>query len=152
MFTQPASPSTDALTDSDPKRTVDVAIAGGGLVGASLALAISQVGLAVALIEATEFSAADHPSFDDRTTALSNGSRRIFEGLGVWPSLEREATPIRRIHVSDQGRFAFARISAEEQGLDALGHVVTNRAMGAGLWGRLQQENVELVAPARVAA
>jgi 2-octaprenyl-6-methoxyphenol hydroxylase len=129
---------------------VDVAIAGGGLVGASLALALSSLKLKVALIEAHPFGTTDQPSFDDRTTALSNGSRRIFDGIGVWPLIEREATPIRRIHISDQGRFAFARIDSREQQLDALGHVVTNRVMGAALWRRLQEEAVTLLAPARV--
>lgn len=130
----------------------DVAIAGGGLVGASLALALAQLKLKVALIEASPFGATEQPSFDDRTTALSNGSKRIFEGLEVWPLIEREATPIRRIHVSDQGRFGFARIDAEEQGVAALGHVVVNRAMGAALWRRLKQDSIELIAPARVRA
>jgi 2-octaprenyl-6-methoxyphenol hydroxylase len=129
---------------------VDVAISGGGLVGASLALALAQLSLRVALIEASPFGASDQPSFDDRTTALSNGSRRIFEGLGVWPLIERDATPIHRIHVSDQGRFGFARIEARDQGLAALGHVVVNRAMGAALWARLGQEAIDVIAPARV--
>ncbi len=134
----------------EPVPTVDVAIAGGGLVGASLALALSQLRLRTALIEAVPYGASNQPSFDDRTTALSNGSRRVFEALGVWPLIEREATPIRRIHVSDQGRFGFARIDAQEQGLSALGYVVTNRVMGAALWRRLQEEAVRIVAPARV--
>jgi 2-octaprenyl-6-methoxyphenol hydroxylase len=134
----------------DPHLCVDIAVAGGGLVGASLALALSKLRMKVALIEASPFGAADQPSFDDRTTALSNGSRRVFEGVGVWSLIEREATPIRRIHVSDQGRFGFARINAEEQGLAALGYVVTNRVMGAALWRRLQEEDVVVVAPARV--
>lgn len=129
---------------------VDIAISGGGLVGASLALALAQLDLQVALIEAAPFGSADQPSFDDRTTALSNGTRRIFEALGVWPLLERDATAIRRIHVSDQGRFGFARLSAEEQGLSALGYVVTNRAMGAALWRRLEEQSVKVIAPARV--
>jgi 2-octaprenyl-6-methoxyphenol hydroxylase len=129
---------------------VDVAIAGGGLVGASLALALSSLKLKVVLIEAHPFGSTDQPSFDDRTTALSNGSRRIFQGIGVWPLLEREATPIRRIHVSDQGRFAFARIDAQEQNLQALGFVVINRIMGAALWRRLQEEAVAILAPAKV--
>jgi 2-octaprenyl-6-methoxyphenol hydroxylase len=130
---------------------VDVAIAGGGLVGASLALALARLQLRVALIEASPFGASDQPSFDDRTTALSNGSRRIFEGLGVWPLIERDATAIQRIHVSDQGRFGFTRISAEEQGLSALGFVVTNRVMGAALWRRLAAEpTISVIAPARV--
>lgn len=129
---------------------VDVAIAGGGLVGASLALALSQLDLHVALLEASPFGAVDQPSFDDRTTALSNGSRRIFEAIGVWPLIEREATPIRRIHVSDRGRFAFARLDASEQGLEALGYVVTNRTMGAALWRRLSESAINVLAPARV--
>lgn len=132
---------------------VDVAIAGGGLVGASLALALAQLQLRVALIEATPFGAAEQPSFDERTTALSNGSRRIFAGLGVWPLIEREATAIRRIHVSDQGRFGFTRIDAREQGLSALGFVVVNRLMGAALWRRLTAEpSVTVLAPAKVQA
>ena len=129
----------------------DVAICGGGLVGASLALALDQLSLRVALIEAQPFGSSEQqPSFDDRSTALSNGSRRIFEGLGVWPLLEREATAIRHIHVSDRGRFGFARLDAQEQGLQALGFVLINRAIGAALWQRLQQTRVEILAPATV--
>jgi len=131
--------------------TYDVAICGGGLVGASLALALAELSLRVALIEAHPFGASEsQPSFDDRSTALSNGSRRIFEGIGVWPALEREATAIRNIHVSDQGRFGFARIDAGEQGLQALGFVLTNRVIGAAVWQRLQQARVEILAPATV--
>jgi 2-octaprenyl-6-methoxyphenol hydroxylase len=128
----------------------DLLICGGGLVGASLALMLKPLGLRVALIEAVKFAGAAHPSFDERTTALSNGSRRVFEAIGVWPLLQGAATPIKRIHISDQGRFGFARLSAEEQGLAALGHVVPNRQMGAALWQRLQQEQIEVIAPARV--
>lgn len=130
--------------------TCDVAIAGGGLVGASLALALAQLDLSVVLIEATPAGEVDQPSFDERTTAISNGTRRVFEALGVWPLIEREATPIRRIHVSDQGRFGFARINAHEQGLDALGFVAVNRVMGSALWHCLAQTPVKVIAPARV--
>lgn len=135
---------------SEAELRVDVAIAGGGLVGASLALALSQLDLRIALIEAAPYGVSGQPSFDDRTTALSNGSRRIFESLGVWPLIERDATPIRRIHVSDQGRFGFARIDAREQGLDALGFVVVNRTMGAALWRRLLERKIEIIAPGKV--
>jgi 2-octaprenyl-6-methoxyphenol hydroxylase len=130
--------------------STDVAVCGGGLVGATLALAQAYLGLRVVLIEAHPFGTVGQPSFDDRTTALSNGSRRIFEALGVWPLLEREATAIRRIHVSDRGRFGFARLDAAEQGLGALGFVVVNRVMGAALWRRLEQSSVRILAPARV--
>ena len=137
---------------SDPAElSVDVAVAGGGLVGASLALALAKLQMRVALIEAAPFGSADQPSFDDRSTALSNGSRRIFEGLGVWPLIEREATAIRRVHVSDQGRFGFTRIDAKEQGLSSLGFVVVNRVMGGALWRRLSAEpSITVLAPAKV--
>src|SRR5271154_3856059 len=87
----------------------DVAIVGGGMVGATLAVALAPLGLRIALIEAIPHNAAAQPSFDERTTALSNGSRRILETLGVWHEIDALATPIARIHVSDQGRFGFAR-------------------------------------------
>ena len=135
--------------ENDP---YDLLICGGGLVGASLALMLKPLGLRVALIEANSFSGSGHPSFDERTTALSNGSRRVFEAIGVWSLMQNAATPIKRIHVSDQGRFGFARLSAQEQGLAALGHVVPNWQMGAALWQRLQQEHIEVIAPARVIA
>ena len=130
--------------------TYDIVISGGGMVGASLALALSQLELDVALIEAAPFGSGEQPSFDQRTTAISNGTQRIFDALGVWPLIERAATPIKRIHVSDQGRFGFARINAQEQGLAQLGYVVVNRVMGEALWRRLRESRVTIHAPARV--
>ena len=126
-----AGPATADVT------TVDVAIVGGGLVGASLAIALEPLRLRVALVEGVAPQASTQPSFDDRTTALGNGTRRIFESLGLWDGIAPHAAPIRRIHVSDAGRFGFARLAAEEQGIEAFGYVVTNRAIGAALRGRL---------------
>jgi 2-octaprenyl-6-methoxyphenol hydroxylase len=128
----------------------DILICGGGLVGASLALALSQLDFDVALAEAVPFGTAEQPSFDERTTAISNGTQRIFNALGVWPLIERSATPIKQIHVSDKGRFGFARINAQEQELAQLGYVVVNRIMGEALWRRLREEEIKIYAPARV--
>ncbi len=130
----------------------DIVIVGGGMVGASLAVALEGVGVRTALIEAVPHDAAAQPSFDERTTALSNGSRRILETLGVWPDLANAATRIAKIHVSDRGHFGFARIDAAELGRDALGHVVPNRALGAALWSRLSHRpDLDVFCPARVA-
>ena len=129
----------------------DVAIVGGGMVGATLGVALAPLNLRVALIEAIPHNAAAQPSFDERTTALSNGSRRILETIGVWPALDGLATPIAKIHVSDQGRFGFARIDAREQGLAALGFVVANRALGSALWSRLgTSTRLKVFCPAEV--
>jgi 2-octaprenyl-6-methoxyphenol hydroxylase len=133
---------------SDP---FDIVIVGGGMVGASLAVALEGLALRIALIEAVPHDAAAQPSFDERTTALSNGSRRILETLGIWSAVAPAATPIAKIHVSDQGRFGFARIAAAEQGLDALGFVVPNRALGSALWSRLTgSQGVRVFCPAEV--
>jgi 2-octaprenyl-6-methoxyphenol hydroxylase len=117
---------------------VDVAIVGGGMVGASLALALRDLPIRVLLIEGVAPNSSAQPSFDDRTTALGNASRRIFDSLGVWATIAPQAAAIRTIHVSDAGRFGFARLRAEEQGIDAFGYVVANRVIGAALWEKLQ--------------
>jgi 2-octaprenyl-6-methoxyphenol hydroxylase len=129
----------------------DVAIVGGGMVGATLGVALAPLNLRVAIIEAIPHNAAAQPSFDERTTALSNGSRRILETLGVWPALSALATPIAKIHVSEQGRFGFARIDAAEQGLSAMGYVVPNRDLGNALWSLLSKSaGLEVFCPAEV--
>jgi 2-octaprenyl-6-methoxyphenol hydroxylase len=129
----------------------DIAIVGGGMVGASLAVALENVGVSTALIEPVPHDSATQPSFDERTTALSNGSRRILETLGVWPAVAADATPIAKVHVSDQGHFGFARIDASEQGLGSLGHVVPNRSLGSALWAALSRRgDVRMFCPAHV--
>jgi 2-octaprenyl-6-methoxyphenol hydroxylase len=139
------------MTPAASPAQVDVAIVGGGLVGASLALALAGSGRSLVLIESVPFGERGQPSFDERTTALGNASRRIFEGLSVWPAIEPVAAPIRTIHVSERGRFGFARLQAAEQGVEAFGYVVANRQLGAALWERLAHASgLTLRAPASV--
>jgi 2-octaprenyl-6-methoxyphenol hydroxylase len=128
----------------------DVAIVGGGMVGASLGLALAGTRLRVLLIEAIAADSQQQPSFDDRTTALGNGARRILQTLGVWAEIEPRAMPITEIHVSDAGRFGFARLRASEHAVTAFGCTVSNRHIGAALWRALQAAGIELRSPARV--
>jgi 2-octaprenyl-6-methoxyphenol hydroxylase len=129
----------------------DVAIVGGGMVGASFALALRDTGLRVLLIEGIPADSARQPSFDERTTALGNGSRQIFESLGVWASMAGESAAIRSIHVSDAGRFGVARLVAEEQCVEAFGYVVPNRVIGRVLWEHLRASpNITLAVPAKL--
>jgi 2-octaprenyl-6-methoxyphenol hydroxylase len=145
----PQAPVQATRVISPNPSAYDVAIVGGGMVGASLAVALGDTGLNILLIESITPGAGPQPSFDDRTTALGNASRRIFEALGVWNRIAPEASPIRTIHVSDAGRFGFARLKAEEQGIDAFGFVVTNRTIGAALWAKLSDvKGVTVLAPA----
>jgi len=129
----------------------DVLIAGGGLVGASLACALGGSRLRVGVVEPVAATAAHQPSYDDRTTALSPSTQRIFSALGLWPELRGEATPIREVHVSERGRFGFVRMTAAEEGLEALGYVITNRRLGEVLPVQAAaQPNVDVLCPATV--
>ena len=131
----------------------DLAIVGGGLVGVSLALSLAEQGLRIVLIEAAAYQTEQPPSYDDRAIALSFGSRRIFEGMGLWQALASYATPIERIHVSDQGHFGVTRMDCREEHVDALGYVITARELGFTLLQQLQQvaqanSNLTIISPA----
>jgi 2-octaprenyl-6-methoxyphenol hydroxylase len=128
----------------------DVLIAGGGLIGASLAAALAPLALRVAVVEAQQPLSTSQPGYDDRSTAISEGSRRILSAIGVWARLGAAPAAIRSIHVSDRGRFGVTRLEASEHGVPALGYVVENRLLGAALWQALARAPaVELIAPAR---
>src|SRR3989344_2641413 len=128
----------------------DILIIGGGMVGASLAGALGGTGLRIAVIEAVPLAAGAQPSYDERTIALAFGSRRIFEGIGVWGEVARlGATPIEKIHISDRGRFGFTHLSCADLGQEALGYVVEARVLGLALLARLQQlSNIAWLCPA----
>jgi 2-octaprenyl-6-methoxyphenol hydroxylase len=129
----------------------DVVIAGGGMIGTSLALALAPLGLCVAVVEAVARKAPGQPSFDDRSTALSRSTQRMFEAMGLWPEIVAASTPIRGIHVSDQGRFGFSHIDAREQGVEALGYVVINRVLGGVLQDAVNDvDGVDVICPARI--
>jgi 2-octaprenyl-6-methoxyphenol hydroxylase len=133
------------------EQTYDVLIAGGGLVGASLAAALAPLPLKVAVVEAVPFGTRGQPSYDDRVTAVSFGSRRIFESIGLWAAIAPEATAIHHIHVSERGRLGATRLDAREAGVDALGYVVPNRVIGQALNAFLPtQSNISLIAPAKL--
>jgi 2-octaprenyl-6-methoxyphenol hydroxylase len=129
----------------------DIVIGGGGMIGTSLAIALAPLGLRIAVVEAVPRNAGEQPSFDDRSTALSRSTQRMYGAMGLWDEVIAASTPIRRIHVSDRGRFGFSHIDAEEQGVEALGYVVINRVLGDVLQTALRNvENVSVYCPARV--
>lgn len=132
--------------------SVDVAIVGGGLVGASLALGLADNPLRIALIEAAPPPDSE-PSWDERCIALNHASVRIFEALGAWPELVTQASAISSTHISERGRFGVARFTAAEAGLDALGYNIPVRALGQTLWRMAQQRGqVGVLCPARLTA
>lgn len=134
-----------------------ISIVGGGMVGASLALALQRSDAGrdwrIRLIEALPPAAnAWQPSYDARSTALSWGSSQLLRELGVWSQLAERAEPIRHIHVSDRGHPGMLRMHAEQEGVPALGYVVENAWLGQVLLGALDQQRIDWLAPARVTA
>ncbi len=129
----------------------DVVIVGGGMVGASLAIALSATPLKVALLEAVPFRSQSQPSYDDRAIALAYGTRRIFGGMGLWPALAPQVTPIERIHISDRGHFGATRLDRRDAEVEALGYVAESRVVGAVVAERLTQlSKLTVLCPATV--
>ena len=143
------------------KDRYDIVIAGGGMVGASLALLLSvrsdqQINILLVensplQIDGKHTAATYSPSFDARSTALSYSSRLIFESLNLWPSLERHLAAIESIHVSQRGGLGSALMKKSEVDWPALGYVVENQWLGDSLLSALSQhDNIIFAAPATV--
>jgi 2-octaprenyl-6-methoxyphenol hydroxylase len=131
----------------------DVIIVGGGMVGASLACALSGQGLRIAIVEAVQPGVRDEPGYDERAIALAYGTKRIFCGLQLWDELAGAATPIHRIHVSDRGHFGMTRMDRSEEGLPALGYIVPARVIVQVLNEAVsRREDVDYRCPASVTA
>ena len=127
----------------------DVTIVGGGLAGASLAVALRGYSPGrVALVEARTGPGLQRDVFDERSIALADTSRRIFDTMGLWEALQPDAHPIREIHVSERGVFGKTRICAASEGMDALAWTVPHRLLGSALHDRLA--GVEFISPATV--
>ncbi len=129
----------------------DVIIVGGGMAGASLAIALSGHGLKLALVEAAPLEVRSVPNYDSRGIALAWGSQRILDSLGIWRHLADQAQPIEHIHISEQGGFGITRLHAAEQQVPALGQVISAHDLGVGLLQTLSElKDIELIAPERV--
>ncbi|MEO8802556.1 MAG: 2-octaprenyl-6-methoxyphenyl hydroxylase [Rudaea sp.] len=116
---------------------LDILIIGGGLVGASLAIALDDAGLRVGMVEAAPLKASNQASYDERNLALAKATLNALTALGVWALIGTRATPIRKIHISRHGEFGAVRLDAEAHGVDAFGAVLPARELGNGLLARL---------------
>jgi 2-octaprenyl-6-methoxyphenol hydroxylase len=135
-----------------PTESMDIVIAGGGMVGASLAAALSSLQLKVALIEASPVQLTQQPGYDDRAIALSYGSSQTLKGMGVWKSVAEVANPIDSIHVSDRGHFGATRLNAKQQKVPALGYLIQAQAYGHAINSFLEASDVRILQPAKIDA
>ena len=143
----------------------DVIIAGAGIAGATLALALAQAGLKPLLIDPVVFEAQAAPSFDGRATAVAYAAFRQWRVLGVADALEPQAQRIEQILVTDGRapgaaagapapfflRFDAAEIADRAEG-EPLGYLLENRLIRAGLAQAVLAAGIEVLAPARVVA
>lgn len=130
----------------------DVIIAGGGLVGSSLACALLQAGLHVALIEASPAQTLDLSTWDIRTFALTCASERILENLGIWGDLAR-ISPFTKMTVWDANGTGAIHFDCTQLAEPVLGHIAEQRVLQASLNARLHGfENLSVYRPAKLQA
>ncbi|BAK76037.1 oxidoreductase, FAD-binding [Pseudogulbenkiania sp. NH8B] len=129
----------------------DVIVVGGGLVGASLALALAEAGRRVALLEGQTACFDDlYQGWDARVYAVSPANRRFLESLGAWPGMERIGTIASMDVRGDRGgRIEFAASDADAE---ALAWIAENRWMLAALWRRLERCDITLLTGVRPSA
>lgn len=132
------------------ERNYDLIIAGGGLAGGCLALALQPSRFRIGLVEAIGEEMRRASPAGDRALALANGTVRTLDDLGVWHRVAHEATPIRHIHVSDRGHFGKVRLCAEKEGVEALGYVITARILEQAVDAGVREAAVDRICPARV--
>lgn len=133
---------------------MSVIIVGGGMAGATLALAISSLSkgaIPVALVEAQQPDNRQHPGFDARAIALAQGTCQQLDSIGIWSALADCATAIKHVHVSDSGHSGFVNLQAQDYRVPALGQVIELFDAGKRLFALLQQApGVTLHCPAKV--
>ncbi|RMH21536.1 MAG: 2-octaprenyl-6-methoxyphenyl hydroxylase [Gammaproteobacteria bacterium] len=102
----------------------DLIISGGSLTGLSLARALSDLSLNIAVIEARPLAESVPIPGESRAIALSYGSKLFLQEIGVWPDLKTHCCPIETILASEKGSFGHTRLQANQEGLPALGYVI----------------------------
>lgn len=129
----------------------DVLVAGGGLVGLSLATALARAGLSVSLADRApvETVATDPSTFDSRVYAISPGSAAFLEARGVWSALPASRVqPVESMRIEGD-RGAVLKFSAYDLGVRALAWIVEERELRAALVPRVRDDGVAILAPRR---
>lgn len=133
----------------------DVVIAGGGLVGGALALALAPSGLSVALVEPQPPAPVpDDESWDSRIYSISPGAATLLESCDVWQQLPAQrVTRVEAMRIYGDDRIARLDFNAYDAGLQQLAYVVENRLLQAAIWRQLERaDHVRIYSPGACAA
>lgn len=127
----------------------DLIIIGGGMVGASLACALSEIDMKIGIVEANDVNSINHTSYDDRSLVIAQGTKRILKTIGIWQPLESQATPIKIIKISDGKRTT--QINYYDETVDYLGYVIGARVLGTALMEKLLiSSGITILCPAQL--
>ncbi|MFP6688650.1 MAG: UbiH/UbiF/VisC/COQ6 family ubiquinone biosynthesis hydroxylase [Alphaproteobacteria bacterium] len=118
---------------ADGQISADVAIAGGGLVGLSLGVALARAGLDTVVMDGEDPAHTRSAAFDGRVCSIAYGSKRVLDGIGVWNGMAVDAEPILEIRVSDGDAPLFLHYDHRDVGDDPLGWIVENRVTRTAL-------------------
>jgi len=132
----------------------DVVIAGGGLVGLSLAAVLGKAEFKVAVLE-TRKADFDWPqdSIDLRVYAVTRASQALFMGVGAWSAMQTRAAPFGEMRVWDAGGNGDIHFDSAELGEPYLGHILESRVIEKALLEVVAElPSVSLLCPARVNA
>lgn len=130
----------------------DVVIVGGGLVGGTLGVALAQQKFSVAVIDREAPENLLKPDLDGRTTAVSYGSKLIFDHLHIWNKIEHAAEPILDIRVFERGSPWAVYYDYRDVGDVPMGYIVENRVLRQGIFSQARelQNHLTWIAPATV--
>jgi ubiquinone biosynthesis UbiH/UbiF/VisC/COQ6 family hydroxylase len=130
------------------RESFDVVIVGAGLVGASLAAALAESGLTVAVVEPAP-PAAPTDDWDSRIYAISPASAAFLAEIGAWPQLDAaRVQPVAAMRIAGDAPGAQLEFSAYETGVAALAHIVESGRLQHALWRTLEGTAIGLIAPA----
>ncbi|MDC0432667.1 UbiH/UbiF/VisC/COQ6 family ubiquinone biosynthesis hydroxylase [bacterium] len=127
------------------KLSFDCIVIGGGLSGLTTTLALSKIGLSVAIIDKTSLKMAKKNEGDQRTTAVSASGKKVFEALDIWDSLKKGAEPILDIVVSEKGKKGHLNFDHQTVGTEPMGHILNNIELKNSLISSIRsQKNIQL--------
>lgn len=144
-------PGKAGTTKSSGTLVCDVLIVGGGLVGGTLACALSHWGLRTIVVDTQDPSVGLDAEFDGRASAIALASQRLLESVGLWDLVAENACPIRDIRVTEGNSPFFLHYDHSDTQSEAFGYMLENRAIRRALHDRISDlDNIRILAPDRI--